>query len=374
LKNAFFHIIAGFSVFFLFFCTVNSAEKGGKVVTPKKGVAAAQWGPDRLAEAGASWYYNWRSRPNNGDAPAGQEVEYVPMISRAGDANDDNFQRLTEAQQNGEYTHLLGFNEPDIGGQANMSVDAVIAEWPRLEATGLRLGSPAPSWLNDWIAEFMQKAEQQDLRVDFLCLHFYRAPTAEGVVQELEDFLQRAYIDYGKPIWVTEFGAPDCNSLGWCGNADPLNQSSVDAYIEDVIAMLEGLPFVERYSWFVDRAQDGFEYSAIFDDNGNLTPTGIAFRDAQGASALNKHNPGNASAGLPFTRLCDGSLLFRFPGPEAGYRVTIHNTAGTRLFSYRGTGPGNMAINPAAEGLGEGFYFARVEQQGAVQRAGFIIP
>ena len=38
---------------------------------------------------------------------------------------------------------LLGFNEPDLAEQANMTVEKALELWPRLEATGMRLGSPA---------------------------------------------------------------------------------------------------------------------------------------------------------------------------------------------------------------------------------------
>jgi Glycosyl hydrolase catalytic core len=38
---------------------------------------------------------------------------------------------------------LLGFNEPDLSSQSNMSVSQALALWPRLMATGMRLGSPA---------------------------------------------------------------------------------------------------------------------------------------------------------------------------------------------------------------------------------------
>ncbi len=38
---------------------------------------------------------------------------------------------------------LLGFNEPDMSSQSNMTVSDALRLWPRLMATGMRLGSPA---------------------------------------------------------------------------------------------------------------------------------------------------------------------------------------------------------------------------------------
>jgi hypothetical protein len=52
---------------------------------------------------------------------------------------------------------LLGFNEPNVHPQSNMTVEQAIADWPELMATGLRLGSPATGWGDDtdphgWLA------------------------------------------------------------------------------------------------------------------------------------------------------------------------------------------------------------------------------
>ena len=59
-----------------------------------------------------------------------------------------------------------------------MSVDEAIALWPQLETLGVPLGSPAtvnPN--NDWMKEFMEKAEALDLRIDFVTVHSYGGPT-----------------------------------------------------------------------------------------------------------------------------------------------------------------------------------------------------
>mgnify|MGYP001585865212 FL=1 len=107
------------------------------VVTPKKGVG--HWG-HRLANApdvlGCSWYYNWGPRPDSkADAV---KAEFVPMIWSGAFATAENLAHVTSAG----YPALLGFNEPDGHGQADMTVAEAIAIWPKLEATGLRLGSP----------------------------------------------------------------------------------------------------------------------------------------------------------------------------------------------------------------------------------------
>jgi uncharacterized repeat protein (TIGR02543 family) len=259
------------------------------VVTAKKGIAAASFGPASILTADASWYYNWRSSPNSGTVPAGvQAPEYVPMIHDLGSVTDATINALKTAKANGTYKCLLGFNEPDQGGQANMTVAQAIAAWPRLMETGLILGSPSPAWPTvTWLSDFMTQAAAQNLRVDFICLHYYRSPADPNTVNELKTLLTDAYNKYKKPIWLTEFGAPDCSVLGWCGSAPPLTQAITDEHVKKVIAMLEDLPFVERYAWFMDASQTvGFGFTSIFLPGGPLTQTGIDFRDARGTTVV----------------------------------------------------------------------------------------
>ena len=67
-----------------------------------------------LAESGASWYYDWAATPNGITAPAG--VGFVPMIWGASGVTTATLHKSNEGRV------LLGFNEPDLGSQANMTV------------------------------------------------------------------------------------------------------------------------------------------------------------------------------------------------------------------------------------------------------------
>jgi hypothetical protein len=348
------------------FCKGNAAN----VITLKKGIAAASVGPANIAAAHASWYYNWRSSPNSGTVPSGvQAPEYVPMIGRSGDVTDANITRLKTAQANGTYKYLLGFNEPDQAGQANMTVAQVVAAWPRLMETGLILGSPAPSWTGTWIDNFMTQVKANNLRVDFLCLHFYRSPAATGVVNELKTFLTNAYNKYQKPIWVTEFGAPDCNKLGWCGAAPALTQAITDTYVAQVIAMLEDLPCVERYAWFVDKSQSGFEFSAVFNSDGSLTQTGIDLRDAHGSSTVqwNRGFSGNGLSPFIFYKRSDGRIAFKLPQSQTQYQVSVSDAAGRCIYGMSGTGSGEQMIGPDAAHFAKGVYMGRMDALGLVR-------
>ncbi len=113
--------------------TAKASKKKGVSVWKFTGLKAA------LADVGAGWYYNWA--PNNNDVPGPAGVEFVPMIWGKANVTD-----ATLAQAKKEGDELLGFNEPDMGGQANMSVEDALAAWPELQDTGMRLGSPAVAY------------------------------------------------------------------------------------------------------------------------------------------------------------------------------------------------------------------------------------
>ena len=349
------------------FCKGNAAN----VITPKKGIAAASMGPAGIAAAHASWYYNWGHTPNSGTVPSGTPApEYVPMISRSGDATDQNFAALTTAKNNGTYKYLLGFNEPDIASQANMTVAQVIALWPKLMATGLILGSPAPSWTNTWFDNFMTQAKANNYRVDFICLHYYTPPNTATSVANLKTFLTNAYNKYQKPIWLTEFGAPDCKTLGWCGsNAAALTQAQVDAFVPQVIAMLEDLSFVSRYAWFVDKSQGGFELSAVFNSSGALTQTGIDLRDAHGSSTvqLNRGFSGNGLSPYIFYKRSDGRIAFRLPMSQTKYQVFVSDASGRSIWGMSGSGSGDQIFGTDASHLAKGVYVGRMDALGLVR-------
>ena len=114
---------------------------------------------------------------------------------------------------------LLGFNEPDLASQSNMSVAQALALWPRLMATGMSLGSPAvasgAATPGGWLDQFMAGAKARGYRVDFITVHWYGGDFRAGpAAQELESYLQAVYARYHLPVWLTEF-ALTSYSGGW---------------------------------------------------------------------------------------------------------------------------------------------------------------
>ncbi|MDQ0820530.1 hypothetical protein QFZ79_002822 [Arthrobacter sp. V4I6] len=126
------------------------------------------------------WYYIWSARSYVTTSPP-----FVPMIKDARRLlEQDAIGWVTRQRAETRTKHLLGFNEPDHRAQANMSVDEAIRLWPKLVATGLRLGSPAPAGTDSlWLESFMAKAK--GLRVDFVTMHRYAWPKADDFLNKV---------------------------------------------------------------------------------------------------------------------------------------------------------------------------------------------
>jgi hypothetical protein len=207
-----------------------------------------------------------------------ENVEFVPMFWGAGAVNDENINRIKQLVADGDVKFVLGFNEPDGASQANMTVDEAIALWPRLEGIGVPLVSPATvNPTNDWMQEFMQRADELDLRIDYVAVHHYGGANALAFVNKLKDTHQA----YNRPIWVTEFAVADWNATSPENNR--YTEAEVVAFMEEALTALDDIDWVYRYSWFDGRNAPLYT-SALFDDEANITPVGEVY-------ANNKPNP-----------------------------------------------------------------------------------
>ncbi|MFG2050868.1 glycoside hydrolase family protein [Micromonospora sp. NPDC048935] len=245
---------------------VTSTRKGVGVWT-FDGVSQA------LATSGASWYYTWDVAHPGVTGP--KTAEFVPMIWGAKSVTAGNLQK---AAQNGRY--LLGFNEPDLKGQAEMTVEQALGLWPQLQATGLPLGSPAVAWGGDrpgeWLDRFMAGAKQRGYRVDFIALHWYGGDfTTANAVNQLRSYLQAVHDRYRLSIWLTEFALIDFAS----GVRFP-TQAQQAAFLTAATRMLGGLSWLHRYAWFGLPATDK-DQSGLFRTGSEATAVGRAYQAAR---------------------------------------------------------------------------------------------
>lgn len=248
----------------------------GTATSARKGVGVWSFdGASRaLAASGASWYYTWATQHPGVTTPA--SASFVPMIWGAASVTDAS---LAQARANGPY--LLGFNEPDMAEQSNMSVDRALALWPQLVQAGRTLGSPAVAYGADtpggWLDRFMSGAAAKGYRVDFIALHWYggdfRTPQA---VDQLTSYLEAVHRRYHKPIWLTEYALIDFSQ----GARFPSPDQQA-AFVTASTEALDALPYLQRYAWFGLGADPSKPSSGLFTDGTTPTAAGRAYQAAR---------------------------------------------------------------------------------------------
>ncbi len=245
----------------------SSARKG-------VGVWSFDGASQALAASGAGWYYTWGTQHPGISTPA--SASFVPMIRDASSVTDA---ALAQARANGPY--LLGFNEPDLAAQSNLTVDRALELWPQLMRAGQTLGSPAVAYGADtpggWLDRFMAGADARGYRVDFITLHWYggdfRAPQA---VQQLTSYLEAVHRRYHKPIWLTEYALIDFSQGTRFPSAD-----QQAAFVTASTEALDALPYLQRYAWFGLGADPAKPSSGLFTDGTTATAAGRAYQAAR---------------------------------------------------------------------------------------------
>ncbi|WP_367867698.1 glycosyl hydrolase [Pedobacter sp. WC2423] len=282
----------------LFFCAVaagcskhnNSSPDipdNTAVVAGKKGADfnvnnknGTWWG--NVINLQSHWYYTWGTDLPMQNAP--QNCEFVPMFWGRSNVSDTNIAYAKQLGVQGKAKYILGFNEPDLGDQSNLSVQDALAAWPELESIGLPLGSPATAWpTRQWMYDFMDQAIAQNKRVDFICVHMYVGTDDVAFVKVLQDLHDK----YKKPIWITEFATAANNATTMAQN--PYTPEMVLAFMQRLLPKLEALDYVQRYSWFSGSPTSSRLWSsALVDANGNLTALGKWYSAYKPNTAIKK--------------------------------------------------------------------------------------
>ncbi|PSR76383.1 hypothetical protein PHLCEN_2v8479 [Hermanssonia centrifuga] len=206
-----------------------------------------------------SWAYNWASAPG-GELP--KDLEFVPMLWGGGD-NSNWVNDATAAIASGS-THLLGMNEPDLGAQSNLSPAAAAALWKQFMepfAGKAKLCSPAitngaapmgEAWLDDFLSAC------DGCTIDCIAFHIYDSATN---VAYFKNYITDMGTKYGKPTWMTEFGASG-------------STQDQQTFLNEMLPFLDNLTTVERYAYFM-AGQD-----ILVDNSGNLLPLGQTYNTA----------------------------------------------------------------------------------------------
>jgi len=258
--------------------TTTSNSNGKKGACFSTNTTDGTWNGN-IVKLKANWFYTWGT-----DAPlnvAPQNTEFVTMFWGAGNVTDANITYVNNLKSQGKVKYILGFNEPDLADQSNMTVAKALELWPKLESIGLPLGSPAAAWpTQKWIYDFLDSCIVRNYRVDFICVHMYVGLDDVHFVSVLSDL----YNKYHKPIWITEFATVDNNATTVAGNMYTPEQ--VLGFMQRLLPKLDSLPYVQRYSWFSSSPTSARLWpSSLIDASGNLTTLGKWYAD---------HEPNNS--------------------------------------------------------------------------------
>lgn len=180
------------------------------------------------------WYYNWSARP-----PICDGVEVVPMLWGAGYVGES---------LGGNSEWLMGFNEPDLEYQANISPTKAARLWKEIELLYPRkLVSPSVlsiSWLTSWYNEYL-RIYGTSPRIDAVGIHCYAALNPSHSIYQCKE-LSREAMQWAtdrniSEVWVTEYAYLPCLKGG------------VQGSIDFMVAMREYFdsePMITRDAWF----------------------------------------------------------------------------------------------------------------------------
>ena len=238
-------------------------------LTTKRGLGAGAGGPHpqffnytKYQLLNVSWYYDWGVRPT----PLIVDLPFTPMFWSAFCLTNVSSPKCGTPPAGS--THVLGFNEPDLDVQSNMTVEQALAAWPLLVAESKRLGGAligSPAMARDpvttWLPEFMAQVGDT---VNFTTLHWYKSCDSAMFIRDVRDLINK----YNKPVWITEFNTQ------WGEKPYAYTQAETIAFLRDVFKFLDFEPMVHRYALFDVKVGPG---AIFFPENGSLTETGLFY-------------------------------------------------------------------------------------------------
>ena len=151
-------------------------------VTAQRGFGDGKYGKsvDLKLLSGVPWFYSWGLTPHPGLTDGVQE--FVPMVW-----GGKKTEELPTWVPPPHSTALLGFNEPNLHGQANLTPSQACAKWSVVlnaaKVHRLRVGSPAANHCHpnkncfqtptDWFDDFFALPGCGLETVDFIATHKY---------------------------------------------------------------------------------------------------------------------------------------------------------------------------------------------------------
>jgi hypothetical protein len=224
--------------------TPNSGS-GNSYTGTKRGLAYNQAHLCKSFGQGFGFAYSWAQTENN-DVGA----PFIPMMHRPTESTAQAWlANVDKAAKQGSKA-VMGFNEPDIAAQANLSPAAACAAWkeymnpiasshPELTIIGPSVSNSGnPGQGLSWLSSFHEVCP--DATVHATNLHFYDIYEA-ATIDRFKAHVEKGAAVYGKPVWITEFGL----------NPGSASQTQAASFLKEAMAYLDASDKVQGYSWFM---------------------------------------------------------------------------------------------------------------------------
>jgi hypothetical protein len=177
----------------------------------------------------------------------------------------------------------LAFNEPDNGGQANLSVSQALTGYGYMYDAGvLPVISPAAGDDADsWMQSFMSGAATDGYNIPDVAVHRYSTNAAAFL-----NYIDTIYVLYGKPLWITEFADTDEPYINWAAtNFTSVGVDDCVGFVNDVLSGFKVRPYVVRYSWYCPTtgssspSSQGLGTAALWNSDKTPTELGAAYKN-----------------------------------------------------------------------------------------------
>ncbi|KAF9263579.1 glycoside hydrolase, partial [Marasmius fiardii PR-910] len=166
---------------------------------------------------------------------------YKPAPMLWGENQIDDFHANVKQ---GSADHILGFNEPEMDGQSNLTPQHAADLWKQhiqpYAGQGFKLVSPAVTSApqsKPWLSDFFKACD--DCTFDAVAVHYYDT-SPEGLINYITDF----HNTFNKPIWLTEYACQNFNNGPQCSPDD------VTTFMKKVKTFAENTDWVQQYCWF----------------------------------------------------------------------------------------------------------------------------
>ncbi|KAL0569783.1 hypothetical protein V5O48_012175 [Marasmius crinis-equi] len=149
-----------------------------------------------------------------------------------------------KAQVHQGVPYVMGFNEPELEGQATMTPQHGAEVWKQyiqpMAAGGSKLVSPAVTsdpQGKPWLTDFFKACD--GCTIDIIALHYYGTSA-----DELINYLTDIHNTFQKPIWLTEYACQNFSGGAQC------SPDEIKAFMDKVKHFAETTDWVQQYCWF----------------------------------------------------------------------------------------------------------------------------